>query len=54
MFVSPLLPALGVLIAVALAATASRAQLASGAAALATGALLFLVSRRAPSSSLKR
>jgi amino acid transporter len=43
---SPLVPVLGVLIIVALAVTASRAQLASGAVALAAGALLFFVSRR--------
>jgi amino acid transporter len=51
---SPLVPALGVLIAVALAVSASRAQLASGVAALGAGALLFLVSRRAPAADEAR
>jgi amino acid transporter len=47
---SPLIPVLGVLITIALAAGASRAQLASGVAALGAGALLFLISRRQPSA----
>jgi amino acid transporter len=46
---SPLLPVLGIVIAVVLVASASRAQLIGGAAALAAGAMLFLVSRRPPS-----
>jgi amino acid transporter len=45
---SPLVPVLGTLIAVALIASASRTQQVGGAAALGAGALLFLVSRRAP------
>ena len=43
---SPLLPVLGVAIAAVLVATASRAQLLAGGAALAAGALLFLASPR--------
>jgi len=43
---SPLLPVLGIAIAVLLVATASRVQLIGGAAALAAGALLFLASPR--------
>jgi len=45
---SPLIPVLGVLITIALALSASRAQLASGLAALGAGALLFFASRRPP------
>jgi zinc transporter ZupT len=44
---SPLLPVLGIAIAAVLVATASRAQLIGGAAALAAGAVLFLASPRA-------
>jgi amino acid transporter len=43
---SPLLPVLGIAIAVVLVVTASRAQLLAGGAALAAGALLFLASPR--------
>ena len=43
---SPLLPVLGVAIAAVLVATASRAQLLAGGAALSAGALLFLASPR--------
>lgn len=42
----PLVPLLGTIVSVALIAGASRAQLAGGLAALAAGALLFLVSPR--------
>jgi amino acid transporter len=45
---SPLLPVLGIVITAVLVASASRAQMASGVAALGAGALLFLVSRRPP------
>jgi len=51
---SPLLPALGVLIALVLIASASRMQLAGGAAALGAGAVLFLLSRRAPAAGAER
>ena len=44
---SPLLPVLGIVIAAVLVASASRAQLVAGAAALAAGAVLFLASTRA-------
>ena len=43
---SPLLPVLGIAIAVVLVVTASRAQLLAGGAALAAGALLYLASPR--------
>ncbi len=43
---SPLLPVLGIAIAVVLVVTASRAQLLAGSAALAAGALLYLASPR--------
>ena len=43
---SPLLPVLGVAIAAVLVATASRAQLLAGGAALAAGAVLFVAARR--------
>ena len=43
---SPLLPVVGIAIAVVLVVTASRAQLVAGGAALAAGALLFLASPR--------
>jgi amino acid transporter len=43
---SPLLPVLGVAIAAVLVATASRAQLLAGGAALSAGAVLFVAARR--------
>jgi amino acid transporter len=43
---SPLLPVLGVAIAAVLVATASRAQLLAGGAALSAGAVLFAAARR--------
>jgi hypothetical protein len=44
---------LSVTIIVALALSASRAQLASGMAALAAGALLFLLGRRPASAGVR-
>jgi amino acid transporter len=44
---SPLLPLVGIAIAVLLVVTASRAQLLAGGAALAAGAALFVAARRA-------
>jgi len=43
---SPLLPVLGIAIAVLLVATASRVQLLAGGAVLAAGAVLFVAARR--------
>jgi amino acid transporter len=51
---SPLVPVLGVLVVIALAITASRAQLASGAVALAAGALLFLAGRQPVTAGAER